>query len=179
MHITFSVAPAKMKIYFAIYYIYTFLTIIKHFYGSWSLKSANIRSFSYENYAIRVLTFYSIKTCLQFFLNPSMRILSQKSCLIFTYCNVKIQPLPFKSPTFFEILASKKIAKTFLSRRVWGVRIARNRFVPYFSMYDFLLQSFQTPQPWEMYFVFLKQWKGIVLLRYSSTIHIMGKAKTT
>ena len=135
MHITFSVAPVKMKIYFGIYWLIQSIYILKGQYFSnhyqtllWKLKfkewvGTRIWSFSYENYAIRILTFYSVKACLQFFLNPSMRISSQKSCLIFTYCNVKIQPLPFKSPAFSEILVSKKIAEIFLLRRLWGVRI--------------------------------------------------------
>ena len=36
-------------------------------------------SFNYENYIIKILTLYSVKTEPKFFLNPSKRILSQRA----------------------------------------------------------------------------------------------------
>ena len=50
------------------------------------------------------------------FLLTQVCIFHHEKCLIYTYYNVKIHPVSFKSPIFPEILLLKKNAVTFLQR---------------------------------------------------------------
>ena len=51
-------------------------------------------------YIIRIFTGCSLKTCQQFFLTQ-LCVFHRKERYIFTYFNVKLHPLPFKSAIFF------------------------------------------------------------------------------
>ena len=64
--------------------------------------------------SLEIVTFCSLKTCLNFLTQVS--VFCCKKLFIFIYYNIKIHPLPFKSPIFFEKLASKKNADTSLWR---------------------------------------------------------------
>ena len=78
-------------------------------------KGTRTGRFSYENYIIRILTFCAFLTsCPQFFLTEVYVFYRKKKRLSFTYYNVKIYLLPFKSPMFSEILVAKKHTDTFL-----------------------------------------------------------------
>ena len=70
-------------------------------------KGTRMWKVSYENCIIRIITFCSLKLCLQFFLTQ-VCVFYRKKSLIFSYYNVKIHPLPFKSSMFSLMLFSKR-----------------------------------------------------------------------
>ena len=76
-------------------------------------KDKNKRSWR-KNYIIRIATFCSLKCVYNFCFQPKYAYFIAKERLTFTKPNVKIHALFFKSPTFFDILISKKNADTFL-----------------------------------------------------------------
>ena len=103
-------------------------------------KGTRMWKVSYENCIIRIITFCSLKLCLQFFLTQ-VCVFYRKKSLIFSYYNVKIHPVPFRSSMFSLMLVSKRNKDMILQRKVCRAKIAKIQLIPYFYMYLSILQN--------------------------------------
>ena len=85
--------------------------IIEHFYGSWSWrieKGTRMWSFSYENYNIKILTFCSLKKCLNFFLAQE-RLFCCKNVLVLLSITLKYSLSPLNYPYFPKYSSLRKM----------------------------------------------------------------------
>ena len=96
-----------------------------------------MRSFSYENYIIKILTFCSLNTCLQFF-KPKYAYFMSKNALFL----LKILQNTLSYFWITHIFRNNLFLKEYrhvLYRRVYKVKATKNRLIRYFCRYRFTI----------------------------------------
>ena len=123
-------------------------------------------------YIIRILTFCSIKTWIQFFFNQSIHILWLKNVLYLLAIMLKYTLFPLNHPFFRYTCFLEKCRHAFVEGNLWSKnRKKYTLFFPvpfqsskliYFIENWFWVKEIVNFHLQKIYFVFLKQQKGII-----------------